>query len=172
MDRRSLLTGGAALLVARSITSESHAQPSQTFPQDSEFMELAINQAKEGDAPFGALIARGDKVLALGRDNTKRSHDPTAHAEMMAIRAFLQGHEPTDFQGTTIYSSCEPCVMCMGAILWCGISRLVYAAPMEKVVTKIGWIEVPSRDVVGKASFAKIDVAGGLLAGNAMRLFE
>lgn len=172
MDRRSLLTGGAALLVARALTGDAHAQPAPTTPEDSALMEIAINEAKEGDNPFGALIARGDKVLALGRDSTKRSHDPTARAEMMAIRAFLKGHEAEDFQGTTIYSSCEPCVMCMGAIMWCGISRLVYAAPMEKVVTKVGWIEIPARYVADKTTFAKIEISGGLLSGNAMRLFD
>jgi len=171
MHRRSLLTGGAALLVAGAISREAPAQLAPAMPDDAYFMELAINQAKDADAPFGAIIVRGDKILALGNDRTKRDHNPTAHAEMVAIRAFLEGHEPEDFEGTTIYSSGEPCVMCMGAILWCEISRLVYAASVEQLSSKIGWIEVSSQDVAEKTPFSKLEISGGLLSGNAMRLF-
>ncbi len=113
MDRRSLLTGGGTILVAATLTrdAEARAKLGPATPEDARFMQLAIEQAKGADYPFGAVIVRGDSVLALGRNSTKRLHDPTAHAEMEAIRAFLKGQEPDDFTTNTIYASGEPCPM-------------------------------------------------------------
>ena len=174
MDRRTLLTGGGTLLVAAALTRNAEARATRVpaTPEDSRFMQLAIDQAKQGDYPFGAIIVRDDKVLALGRNSTKRNHDPTAHAEMVAIRAFLKGHEPDDFKGTTIYSSGEPCPMCMGAIVWCGFKRLVYAASIAELAQKIGQINVTARQIANATPFADIEMTGGLLSGNALRLFD
>jgi tRNA(adenine34) deaminase len=174
MDRRTLLTGGGTLLLAAALKTDAEArfERSAVMPEDSHFMELAINQAKAGDYPFGAIIVRGGQVLALGHNSTKTDHDPTAHAEMVAIRNFLQGHDPEDFHAATIYSSGEPCAMCMGAIIWCGFERLVYAASIEQLATKIGQIDVTARELANAASFCKVEIASGLLAGNAMRLFD
>jgi tRNA(Arg) A34 adenosine deaminase TadA len=173
MDRRSLLAGGGLFLVASSLTSsaEARARTVPVTPADSKFMQLAIDQAKDADYPFGAIIVRDGKVLALGRNSTKRNHDPTAHAEMVAIRAFLEGHEPEDFKQATIYASGEPCAMCMGAIIWCGFQRLVYAASIAQLATKIGQIDVTARQIANAASFTSIEISGGLLSGNSLRLF-
>ena len=108
-------------------------------------MQMAIDQAKDADYPFGAVIVRGGRVLAFGRNSTKRNSDPTAHAEMMAIRAFLNGHEPDDLKEATLYTSGEPCVMCMGAIIWCGIKRLVFAASIAQLSTRIGQIDITAQ---------------------------
>ena len=174
MDRRTLLTGGGTLLVATALSRNAHARSQRVAPtaEDSRFMQLAIDQAKDADYPFGAIIVRDDKVLALGRNSTKRNSDPTAHAEMVAIRAFLKGHEPEDFKTTTIYASGEPCPMCMGAIIWCGFDRLVYAASIAQLATKIGQIDITARDIANAAPFADIEISGGLLSGNALRLFD
>lgn len=174
MHRRTLLTGGGALLVATTLAQGQGAR-AQTVPfeeQDSEFMNFAIEEAKKGDRPFGAVISRKGKVLALGRDSTKRNSDPTAHAVMVAIRAFLAGHEPDAFKDTTIYSTAEPCAMSMGAILWCGIPRLVYAASIKDLSKLMPQIDISADYVAGQASFADIGITGGLLSGNALRLFE
>lgn len=173
MDRRTLLTGGGTLLVATALSSEADARSRRVpaTPEDAHFMQLAIEQAKQGDYPFGAIIVRDDKVLALGRNSTKSTHDPTAHAEMMAIRSFLNGHEPEDFKATTIYSSGEPCPMCMGAIIWCGFKRLVYAASIDQLSTKIGQIDVSSRQIANAAPFANIEITGEVLSRDAMALF-
>jgi tRNA(adenine34) deaminase len=174
MDRRTLLTGGGTLLVATALRPDAQARSERVpvMPEDSQFMELAIDQAKSGDYPFGAIIVRGGQVLALGRNSSKLNHDPTAHAEMMAIRSFLEGHDPEDFHAATIYSSGEPCPMCMGAIIWCGFKRLVYAASITQLATKIGQIDVGAHELANAASFTDIEITGGLLSGNAMRLFD
>jgi tRNA(Arg) A34 adenosine deaminase TadA len=174
MDRRTLLTGGGTLLVAATLARDANARPkaAQLMPDDSHFMQLAIDQAKEADFPFGAVIVEGKRVLALGRNSAKRNADPTAHAEMVAIRAFLSGHEPDDLKRTTLYSSGEPCPMCMGAIIWCGIRRLVYAASIAQLATAIGQIDITAKQIADAAPFTDIEIAGGLLSGNAMRLFD
>lgn len=173
MDRRSLLSGGGVLLAAQMLPKEAGARARSTpvTPEDSKFMEIAIDQAKEADYPFGAVIVRNGRVLSFGRNSTKRNSDPTAHAEMVAIRAFLNGHEPEDLKDTTLYSSGEPCVMCMGAIIWCGIKRLVFAASIEQLSQRIGQIDITARQIANAASFSNIEIAGELLSGDAMRLF-
>jgi tRNA(adenine34) deaminase len=173
LDRRTLLTGGGTLLVAAALTRDVEAR-SRNVPvtdADSHFMQLAIDQAKEGDYPFGAIIVRDDNVLALGHNSTKSTHDPTAHAQMMAIRSFLSGHDPEDFKATTIYASGEPCPMCMGAIIWCGIKRLVYAASIDELSARTQQIDVGARQIANAAPFANIEISSGLLSGNALRLF-
>jgi tRNA(adenine34) deaminase len=174
MHRRDLLTGGGTLLIAATLAPDARARSEKVAatPDDARYMELAIKQAKIGDYPFGAVIVRDSKVLALGHNSTRRNSDPTAHAEMMAIRAFLTGHEPEDFKSTTIYSSGEPCPMCMGAIIWCGFKRLVYAASIGQLATRIGQIDVTGRDLANAASFANIAITGGVLSADAMALFD
>jgi len=174
MDRRTLLTGGT-LLVAAALTRNAHARSkaAELTHEDSHFMQLAIDQAKDADYPFGAVIVgEGNRVLALGRNSSKRNADPTAHAEMVVIRAFLSGHDPQDFKRTTLYASGEPCPMCMGAIIWCGIRRVVFAASIAQLATKLGQIDITAQQMADATPFADIEIAGGLLSGNAMRLFD
>jgi tRNA(adenine34) deaminase len=173
MDRRTLLGGGGMLLAAQALAQDANARArsSPVTGEDARFMQIAIEQAKQADFPFGAAIVREGRVLALGQNSSKRHGDPTAHAEMVAIRAFLNGHEPEDFKEATLYSSGEPCVMCMGAILWCGIKRLVFAASIAQLSTRIGQIDITDREIANAAPFADIEIAGGLLAREAMALF-
>jgi len=76
------------------------------------------------------VIVRDGKVMVKGRNLAKQEKNPTAHGEMVAIRRFLARYGPDTLKGTTLYTSGESCVMCMGAILWCGISRLIYGASL------------------------------------------
>ena len=149
----------------------ARARNSAITPDDGKFMQMAIDQAKEADYPFGAVIVRGGRVLALGRNSTKRNADPTAHAEMVAIRAFLNGHEPDDLKEATLYSSGEPCVMCMGAIIWCGIKRLVFAATIAQMSTRIGQIDITAKQIANATAFSNIEIAGDFMSAPAMELF-
>jgi tRNA(adenine34) deaminase len=173
MDRRTVLSGGGALIATRVLTvgADARAVPSPATAQDARFMQLAIDEAKQGDYPFGAVIVRDGKVAARGFNSSKRNADPTAHGEMVAIRTFLNMHEPSDFKGTTLYTSGEPCVMCMGAIIWCGITRVVYAASIEQLATRIGQIDITAMQIADATSFASMDLTGGVLASEAMVLF-
>ena len=138
---------------------------------DERFMRMAIDEARRADFPFGAVIVRDGRVIARGRNLGRRTGDPTAHGEMVAIRRCIASRGRTALRGTTLYTSGEPCAMCMGAILWCRIDRLVFAASVDQLATKISQIMISSADVAAKATFAPIQITGGVLADEAMKLF-
>jgi len=163
---------GAALLPIAARSALARAVQVPATQDDERLMRLALAEAARGDYPFGAVITRNGKVLAKGRNLGLQRHDPTAHGEMVAIRAFLKAHGPERLKGTTLYTSGEPCCMCMGAIAWCGIGRLVFAASMDQLATKIEQIMVSSTQVADKTPFATIDITGGVLAAEAMALFK
>lgn len=95
-------------------------------------IDLAAKYGSDGrHGPFGAVIARNGKVLAEGWNAVVDSFDPTAHAEMQAIRAAAENLKTHELSGCTLYASCEPCPMCLAAIYWARIDRIVYAATKE-----------------------------------------
>jgi tRNA(adenine34) deaminase len=118
------------------------------------------------------VITRDGKVLAKGRNLGKQERDPTAHGEMVAIRRFLAEYGPEELKGTTLYTSGESCPMCMGAIVWCGISRVVYGASIAQLATKIGQIMVTDQEIADKTPFAEISLTGGVLAEESLALFK
>jgi tRNA(Arg) A34 adenosine deaminase TadA len=140
--------------------------------EDQAFMRLALDEAPRGDYPFGAVIVRDGKVIARGRNLGKVHDDPTAHAEMTALRRCLAEHGSAALRGSTLYASGEPCAMCMGAIIWCHVGRLVFAASIKQLATKINQIMVPCADVAANAPFASITIKAGVLANEAMKLFD
>mgnify|MGYP003309290668 CR=1 FL=1 len=95
-----------------------------------DFMRMAIDLALEnvanGGGPFGAVIVRDGEVVATGVNRVTANNDPTAHAEVSAIRSACEKLGTFQLDGCEIYSSCEPCPMCLGAIYWAHISRLYY----------------------------------------------
>ena len=98
---------------------------------ENKFMRMAIELSKEsvrrGGGPFGAVIVRDGEVVATGSNSVTILNDPTAHAEVSAIRAACQAVGNFNLKGCEIYSSCEPCPMCLSAIYWAGIERIYYA---------------------------------------------
>ncbi len=90
-------------------------------------IELARESVARGGGPFGAVVARGEDVVGTGSNRVVESADPTAHAEVEAIRAACRALRTHDLSGCTLFTSCEPCPMCLGAILWARVDRLVYA---------------------------------------------
>jgi len=129
MSRRHLLCGMLGVAAFPAATPVfARAVPTPATEQDVVFMRLALEEAALGDFPFGAVIVRDGEVLARGRNLGKQEQDPTAHGEMVAIRRFLAEYGPDKLKGTTLYTSGESCPMCMGAIVWCGISRVVFGA--------------------------------------------
>jgi guanine deaminase len=89
---------------------------------------LAGENVAGGGGPFGAVIVRAGTILAEGVNRVTALCDPTAHAEVTAIRAAGQALATHDLSGCTLFASCEPCPMCLGAILWARLDRVVYAA--------------------------------------------
>ena len=97
---------------------------------DKQFMREAIRLANEsvnrGGGPFGAVIVKDGKVIAGSSNSVTIDNDPTAHAEVNTIREACRRLGTFDLSGCTIYTSCEPCPMCLGAIYWARISRIFY----------------------------------------------
>lgn len=93
-----------------------------------EALELARRSAREGGGPFGAVVVRDGRVLGRGHNRVTLDRDPTAHAEVVALRAAARALGSHDLSGAVLYSSCEPCPMCRGAILWARIARVEFAA--------------------------------------------
>ena len=90
-------------------------------------IELSENSVKNGGGPFGAVIARQGEIVAEGSNCVTLHNDPTAHAEVTAIRNATQKLGTFDLSGCEIYTSCEPCPMCLGAIYWAHLDKIYYA---------------------------------------------
>lgn len=89
-------------------------------------IELSLRNVAEGGGPFGAVIARNGEIVATGVNRVTSNCDPTAHAEVSAIRAAAKVLGTFDLSGCEIYTSCEPCPMCLGAIYWAHLDRMYY----------------------------------------------
>lgn len=100
-----------------------------------EFMEMAIKLSIEnidrGGGPFGAVIVRDGVVIAKGANTVTLSNDPTAHAEINAIRAACGALQSFSLPGCIVYSSCEPCPMCLSALYWAGVKKIYYGNTKE-----------------------------------------
>lgn len=173
LSRRHLVAGAlGAVTLPLAAPALGRGIEAPATEADRRFMRLALEEAALGDYPFGAVIVGDGAVLARGRNLGKQERDPTAHGEMVAIRRFLAEHGPDELKGTTLYTSGEPCVMCMGAIVWCGISRVVFGASIAELATKIGQIMITDAEIAAKTPFADIALTGGVLAEEALVLFK
>jgi guanine deaminase len=97
-----------------------------TNPFMARAIELSIENVKAGGGPFGAVIVKGGKVIAEGVNRVTSANDPTAHAEVNAIREACRTLGVFHLEGCEMYASCEPCPMCLGAIYWARLSRVFY----------------------------------------------
>ena len=134
------------------------------MPTDTDYMrralDLASAAAARGEVPVGALLVRGDEVLGEGANCPIGTHDPTAHAEIRALRA--AGARVGDYRlaGTTLYVTLEPCIMCASALVHARVSRVVFGA-WDPKAGAAGSLT----DVFGIAGLNhRVDVFGGVLA--------
>jgi tRNA(adenine34) deaminase len=168
-SRRAVTTGlvSAFAIPAATLPNLAHADAAE----DERFMRIALDEARRGDFPFGAVIVREGREIARGRNLGRTKNDPTAHGEMVAIRRALAVNDRDALVGSTLYTTGEPCAMCMGAILWCHFGRLVFAASIEQLLTRIDQIMISSAELARRTPFAPIEITGGVLAEEAMALF-
>lgn len=96
-----------------------------------EAIRLADESVAGGGGPFGAVIVRDGKIIASSSNSVTLDNDPTAHAEVNAIRQACRSLGNFNLSGCVIYTSCEPCPMCLGAIYWAGIERIYYGNTRE-----------------------------------------
>jgi tRNA(Arg) A34 adenosine deaminase TadA len=90
-------------------------------------IQLSIKNIKLGGGPFGAVIVKDGKIISSGTNNVTLKNDPTAHAEIEAIRLASKRLKTFDLRGCEIYTSCEPCPMCLSAIYWANLKRIYFA---------------------------------------------
>ncbi|WP_027006761.1 nucleoside deaminase [Conexibacter woesei] len=93
-----------------------------------EAVALAVGNVEAGGGPFGALVVRDGAIVATGVNQVTTTNDPTAHAEVVAIRAACRELDDFRLSGCVLVSSCEPCPLCLAAALWARVDRVVYAA--------------------------------------------
>jgi tRNA(adenine34) deaminase len=103
---------------------------------DSQFMQLALDEARAagtaGEVPIGALVIYENEIVAAGNNRTIRDCDPTAHAEIVALRAAARHFANYRLAATTLYVTVEPCIMCAGAMIQARVARVVYGADEPK----------------------------------------
>ncbi len=134
------------------------------FPRDEYYMRLALREAERAlghdDVPIGCVIAHEGEVIAAARNERELRGDPTAHAEILALREAARHLESWRLLDTILYVTLEPCAMCAGAIVLARVPRVVYAAPDPKAGAAGSVL-----DVLGEPRLNhRADVAGGLLA--------
>jgi tRNA(Arg) A34 adenosine deaminase TadA len=101
----------------------------QEFMQEA--VDLATENVRNGGGPFGAVIVKDGKIIGRGANRVTHNCDPTAHAEVMAIREACQNVSDFNLEGATLYTSCEPCPMCLSAIYWSRISEAYFGNSRE-----------------------------------------
>ncbi len=131
---------------------------------DYEFMRLALAEAEKalatGDVPVGAVAVHQGRVIGAGYNRREADQDPTAHAEMIAMRRAAAALGSWRLDAVTLYCTLEPCVMCAGAMLLARLPRLVYAAPDPKAGAAGSIVDVLRHERLPH----RVDVQGGLLA--------
>ena len=101
-------------------------------------IELSLKSVKSDGGPFGCVIVKNDSIVAEGTNQVTKNNDPTAHAEIVTIRNACKKINSFDLKGTEIYTSCEPCPMCLSAIYWAHIDKIYYGNT-RKDASKIGF---------------------------------
>ena len=94
-------------------------------------IELSIESVNKNGGPFGCVIVKNNKIIAKGSNKVTLTNDPTAHGEIVAIRVACKKLDNFNLNGSELYSTCEPCPMCLSAIYWARISKIYYANTRE-----------------------------------------
>lgn len=137
-----------------------------------EAIRIAQTGLEMGQYPFGSVITVGGKSIASAHNSVKASMDPTAHAEIVAIRRACSKLYTTSLEDATLYSTCEPCLMCLSACFWAGIRRIVFGASVADAASYgIRQINAPTRQV---AAFYGdfFNIRQGFMRDACLALFE
>jgi tRNA(adenine34) deaminase len=131
-------------------------------------LELAQRAALAGEVPVGALVVLGGDVIGEGWNRPIVSHDPTAHAEIVALRAAAQHLGNYRLERTTLYVTLEPCSMCLGAVLNARVSRVVFGAWDRKAGACGSVVDLPRESKLGR----RVDVFGGVCSDESAALLR
>ena len=135
-------------------------------------MRLAINKAKQAPFPFGCILVKDNQVIASGKSGKTDTFDPTAHAEINAIRIACKKLHFKNLSGVTLYSTCEPCPMCFSAAWWANISRIVFGISLEESSKLFGPEILVNTDYLNKRGANKIEIKGGVLKKEILQFYK
>lgn len=144
--------------------------------QDLTFMKEAIRLSREavahGNEPFGAVLVKDGEIVCTNENQIYTQHDFTYHAEMGLIRKFIQETGVTDLRDYTLYSSCEPCFMCSGAMVWAKLGRLVYGASDIDLCGILHGTGSPCSRIVFENSHYRPEVTAGVLREESLEVLR
>ncbi len=143
---------------------------------DEIFMKKAIRLSRlsveHGNEPFGAVLVKDGEIVFTGENRIYTDHNPTFHGEMGLIREFCEKTAITDLHEYTLYSSCEPCFMCSGAMVWVKLGRLVYAASNDDLEQLLGNSGCNCSRMVFENSFWQPQVTSGVLRDESLEVLK
>lgn len=143
---------------------------------DEVFMEKAIELSRlaveHGNEPFGAVLVKDDEIVFTNENQIYTKHDPSFHAEAGLIREFCAKTGISNLQRYTMYSSCEPCFMCSGAMVWVKLGRLVYGASNIELENILGNQGCNCSKLVFDNSFWKPEVTEGVLRDESLEVLK
>ena len=135
-------------------------------------IDLARQAREAGNHPFGALLAIDGAVVLTAQNTVNRDRDPTAHAETNLVAAAVKELAPEQIRRSVLYTSCEPCAMCVGKMYWAGVRALVYALPSIELATMAGDdFLIECRTLLSRAA-EPVAVTGPLLVPQARSVHE
>lgn len=140
--------------------------------KDDDWMDLALEEGRaalaHGDVPIGCVVARGGEALGRGHNARERDQDPTAHAEILALRRAAATAGSWRLEGATVYVTLEPCAMCAGAMVLARVARLVYGAPDPKAGAAGSLYDIPRDARLNH----RVEVTGGVRADECASLLR
>ena len=143
---------------------------------DEYFMRYAINLAiksrEAGNEPFGAILVKDNEIIMTGKNSIHTLSDPTRHAELSLISDYCQKFKTSTLNNLTLYSSCEPCVMCSGAMVWSQLGKLVYSVTHDQLAEIAGSNIMIGSDEVFKKSPHQPKVVTQLLNEEGLSVFD
>jgi len=140
--------------------------------QPEDFMKLAVAEAKQGDSPYGAVIAKDNEVIAKAHNTVRKDSDPSAHAEINAIRSLTTKIKNPTLEGCILYTTGEPCPMCATACVWTGISEIVFGASIQELIeVNQSQVNISCEEIIANG-FRKITVTKGILKQECIELFK
>lgn len=148
----------------------------QAIMRDEQFLRRAIELARQsrehGNHPFGALLVVDGHEALTAENTVNTERNPTSHAETNLIQKAVRELSPDELARATLYTSCEPCAMCTGAIYWAGVRRVVYALSSQELARLAGGdFLVPCRELFNRAR-ETVEVTGPLLFEEAVKVHE
>lgn len=145
------------------------------MPTHEEYMKAALEAAKQGDLPYGAVLVKNGEIKATAYNTAQRDNDPTAHAEINALRQQTQTlgeYNPEILNGYSLYATCEPCPMCAAACAWTGISEIIFGASIADLIgAGQSQISVPCETITNQG-FQNIKITPSILAQECLALFQ